>query len=78
MACPSTECRAGRSAQRSLMVAEQLELPLEQWVFRAQICSRCGCVYSVDTSGEVRIRGFHDGLLLGRGWKPAESKVQVG
>jgi hypothetical protein len=77
MACPSRECNAGSWAQRQLTAGEKLELPLEQWVFTARVCCRCGCVHTIEANGDPRIRGFRDHTFHGCGWRPAESEVEA-
>lgn len=69
--CPRLTCRATRRMQRGLTKGEIERLGNPPWGLTAQICIRCGTIYSFGGSqwNEVVVRATQDAVLSTRCWR---------
>jgi len=63
--CPSQNCSAARPSQNDID-ADSLNAAgvTDDWINSARKCSYCGVFYSVETSGEKRVRGYFKAGLI--------------
>lgn len=69
--CPAQDCRATNPQQldvpQSVLVIYGVT---HDWASRAQRCTHCQCVYSIEVDGSRMVRGYLDSAIMGPGWQP--------
>jgi hypothetical protein len=70
--CLNPFCEAAKPRQIALTTGQQLKVA-ESWSPEGDRCSFCGAVHSNSLFEGRRLRGFLDGWMMPRGWKPHSS-----
>ena len=71
--CLNPCCEAAKPRLLPLTTGQQLKIG-EPWAGKGERCSFCGAVHYVSVFGQREHRGFLDGLMMPRGWRPIASR----
>jgi hypothetical protein len=67
--CLNPFCEAAKPRFLPLNPGQQLKIA-EPWAAKGERCSFCGAVYYKSVFGAREHRGFLDGFMMPRGWRP--------